>query len=87
MAYHNISMQHSLYCNFPIEFSKAQVAFAGVLGSFSFQTIGEKTEDEKLIGEVDVTCVWYWTFSPLPPSCMDNDSESLCILHLVSLYG
>lgn len=31
------------------EFSKAQVAFAGVLGNFSFQTIGEQTEDEKMI--------------------------------------
>lgn len=31
------------------EFSKAQVAFAGALGNFSFQTIGEQTEDEKMI--------------------------------------
>ena len=36
---------------FFIEFSKAQVAFAGALGNFSFQTIGEQTEDEKMIGE------------------------------------
>ena len=35
----------------PAEFSKAQVAFAQVLGGFTFQTIGEQTEDEKMISK------------------------------------
>lgn len=30
------------------------MAFAGALGNFSFQTIGEQTEDEKMIGEGDI---------------------------------
>ena len=38
------------FFSFSPEFSKAQVAFAGALGNFSFQTIGEQTEDEKMIG-------------------------------------
>jgi len=33
------------------EFSKAQIAFANALGTFSFQTIGEQTEDEKMISK------------------------------------
>ena len=34
----------------PPEFSKVQRSFAQTLGSFRFQTIGEQTEDEKMIG-------------------------------------
>ena len=33
------------------EFSKTQKTFAGHLRSFKFQTIGEESEDERMIGK------------------------------------
>ena len=34
------------------EFSKVQQSFAQVLGNFKFQTIGDQTEDEKMISKL-----------------------------------
>lgn len=38
------------------EYSKMQQTFAQHLGSFKFQTIGEQSEDEKMISECHMTC-------------------------------
>ncbi len=48
MSCHSIDYMYVYICT---EFSKAQIAFASALGNFSFQTIGEQTEDEKLISK------------------------------------
>jgi len=38
------------------EFSKVQQSFAQSLSNFKFQTIGEQTEDEKMIGRRWILC-------------------------------
>ena len=36
------------------------MAFAGALGNFTFQTIGEQTDDEKMIGMTDDWEIYYF---------------------------
>lgn len=56
MSCHSIDYMYVYICT---EFSKAQIAFASALGNFSFQTIGEQTEDEKLISKFWFAIVGY----------------------------